>query len=289
MELGLCLAGGGIKGVAHIGALKALEEENIKFHYIAGTSSGSIVATLYASGYGADEIYELFKKYAKKIKYVDLKNILKTIYGLIFKRQIIINGLNSGEVIETIVKEACGNKNIKNIHDIKIPLLIPSVDLHNGSIYIFSSVSKSGKRGNFSDEMIYINDIEIGTAVRASCSYPGVFSPCPYQDIELIDGGIRENVPWKELKEIGAQKILNIVFSSKINNRCCQNIIEVVTNSIEILCHELSNYELKGANYLLHIDTPDVSLLEIKKMNQLYEMGYKQTKEKMKEIKQYLN
>lgn len=66
MKLGLSLAGGGIKGVSHIGALKALEEENIKFDYISGTSSGSIVATLYAVGYTPDEIYEIFKNTQKK-------------------------------------------------------------------------------------------------------------------------------------------------------------------------------------------------------------------------------
>ena len=71
MKLGLALAGGGVKGAAHVGVLKALEEENIQIDYIGGTSSGSIVASLYAIGFTADEIYIIFKKYCKKIKYVD--------------------------------------------------------------------------------------------------------------------------------------------------------------------------------------------------------------------------
>ena len=62
MKLGLCLAGGGIKGAAHIGAIKALREAGVHFEYISGTSSGSIVATLYACGYSTDEIYVAFKK-----------------------------------------------------------------------------------------------------------------------------------------------------------------------------------------------------------------------------------
>ena len=68
MKLGLALAGGGVKGAAHIGALKALEEENIKIDYIGGTSSGSIVATLYAAGYKPDDIYYIFKMYCKNKK-----------------------------------------------------------------------------------------------------------------------------------------------------------------------------------------------------------------------------
>ena len=67
MKKGLCLAGGGVKGAAHIGAIKAFEEENIHFEYVGGTSSGSIVACLYAAGFTAEEIYKIFKKYCKKI------------------------------------------------------------------------------------------------------------------------------------------------------------------------------------------------------------------------------
>ena len=60
MNYGICFAGGGIKGAAHIGAIKALEEENLKFDYISGTSSGSIIATLYAAGYSSDEMLKFF-------------------------------------------------------------------------------------------------------------------------------------------------------------------------------------------------------------------------------------
>ena len=77
MKLGLCLSGGGTKAFAHIGALKALEEENIKFDYLAGTSSGSIVATLYALGYSVNEINDIFQKYSNQINNLKSKIILK--------------------------------------------------------------------------------------------------------------------------------------------------------------------------------------------------------------------
>ena len=63
MDIGICFAGGGVKGAAHIGVLKALEEENIEFKYVSGTSSGSIIATLYACGYTSEEIYKTNKIY----------------------------------------------------------------------------------------------------------------------------------------------------------------------------------------------------------------------------------
>ena len=279
MKIGLSLSGGGVKGAAHIGALKAFEEANIKFDYISGASSGSIVSTLYAVGYTSDEIFELFQKYCKKIKYIDGKNIFKFIYGIFLKQKLIINGFNSGIVIENIINEACQAKNIQNINQIKMPIIIPSVDLHTGALYIFTS-----KQKRYSDNCIFVNNASIGKVVRASCSYPGVFSPCKYENTELIDGGIRENVPWKFTKEMGADKVISIVFENNIRNNCCPNIIDVVSNSIGILCHELSNYELEGADYLIKIKTPEISLLDMKQTEALYQFGYVQTKEEIKNV-----
>jgi len=281
------LHGGGIKGSAHIGVLKALEENNIKFEFIAGTSSGSIIASLYSLGYNSDEIYELFKKYSKKIKYVDVWNIIKAIGGLIFFRKILINGLNSGKTIEKIVNEASLKKGKKYINEINKTVLIPSVDLHNGKICVFSS---KNVRKTYSDDIIYTDDITIGKAVRASSSYPGVFSPCEWNETELIDGGIRENVPWKELKKFGAENVINIVFEGELKHDCCKNIIDVVSGSIGLLCHELSNYELEGADYLLKIKTKEkIGLLDVSKIDYLYELGYETAKNNMREIKRIIN
>ena len=189
---GLCLSGGGIKAAAHIGALKAIEENGMTFDCVSGTSSGSIIATLYSLGYKSDEMLEIFKKYSKKIKYVEFKKLLQILFGLIFKGKLIVDGLNSGKVIEKLVNEICLENNVKNITDIKIPLLIPMVDLQTGSVYIASSIES---RKFYSDKTIYISDIPISKAVRASCSYPAVISPCMYNNKQLIDGGIRENLP----------------------------------------------------------------------------------------------
>lgn len=279
-NLGICFAGGGVKGAAHIGALKAFEEEGINFKYISGTSSGSIVATLYACGYSSEEIYKLFKKYCKQIKYVDGINIIKAIFGLIFERKIIIDGLTNGNKIQKIINEACKEKNINNINQIKRNLIIPAVDLYDGKLYIFSS---KNNRAIYSNNIKYIYDCEIGKVVQASCSYPGIFSPCKYKNTKLIDGGIRENVPWKLTKLNGAAKVISIVFEKDINtNRKKEkNIIEVISNSIDILSYELSNYELAGADYLLKIKTNNIELLDISKIDYLYKLGYKIAKEKL--------
>ena len=236
-------------------------------------------------GYHSNEIYDLFKKYAKKIKYVDFKNIVKLIGGLITTRKIIIDGLNSGKVIENIIQEACLQKKIENIKDMPKKLLIPSVSLNNGKVYIFSSM---GEKRGYSDKIQYIEDIPIGRAVRASCSYPGVFSPCPYKDTQLVDGGIRENVPWKELKANGVDKVICVVFTKELKCKRKKNIIDVVCDSLDIMGHELSNYELEGADFLLKINTKNVPLLDVNEMEYLYQKGYEETKRNINKIKKLL-
>lgn len=279
---GLCLAGGGVKAAAHIGALKAFEEENIKFDCVSGASSGSIVATMYALGYTSDEMWNMFQRYCKKIKYAEWKQILKLILGLILKREIIIDGLNTGKVIERIIENICKESKITNINQIKMPLLIPMVDVQKGTVYIASSLQT---RRNLLDNTKIITDIPISTAVRASCSFPVVFSPCKFNEIQLVDGGIRENLPWKSLRNIGADEIYGIAFDTIHNEKqCCQNLIDVATRSMELQGRELSSYERQGIDNLILINLNKISLLDNSKINLLYEKGYKQTKKQLKEL-----
>ena len=160
-------------------------------------------------------------------------------------------------------------------------MIIPSVDLCNGNVICFSSCKI---RSQISDEIEFINNIEIGKAVRGSCSYPVVFCPCKYGNTKLIDGGIRENVPWKEVKLLGADKVLNIIFDEKSNKICSKNLVEIAGRSLSLMGRELSNYELEGADYNIKIKSDKVGLLDMKKIDELYELGYKQTKREIKKI-----
>lgn len=276
---GLCFCGGGIKAAAHIGALKAFEEEGIKFDCVSGASSGSIIATMYALGYNSDEMWKMFKEFSPKIKYYQWRQILKLIIGLIFKREIIIDGLNSGKVIEKIIEDICFKNQINNINEINLPLLISMVDIQTGSVYIASSKEV---RSTLSDNTKYITKMPIGKAVRASCSFPVVFCPCQYDGIQLIDGGTRENLPWKHLKDIGADEIWGIAFNT-ISNKgdCCSNIIEVAARGMELQGRELAMYEKEGIDNLITINIKKVSLLDSKKIEYLYKTGYQQAKEQI--------
>lgn len=279
---GLALSGGGIKAAAHIGALKAFEENNIKFDCVSGASSGSIIATMYALGYSSDEMWKMFNRYCKKITYVEWKQVCKMIIGLLFTRRLVIDGLNSGKVIEKIIKEICEDSQIENINQINMPLMISMVDLQKGTVYIASSKEV---RANLLDNTKYITDIPVATAVRASCSFPVVFSPCRYDGIQLIDGGTRENLPWKGLKDIGANEVFGVAFDTILEkNQCCKNIVEVAARAMELQGRELSMYEKAGIDHLININLKKVALLDSTQINLLYEMGYRETKKQLKKL-----
>ncbi len=286
MKIGLCLSGGGVKGAAHIGVIKALEEENIKIDCISGTSSGSIVAAMYAMGYHAEEILNLFKRYGKEISKINFWVILKLVFGFILSRKICIDGLNNGNKLGKVINEQANKKNVKLISDVKMPLIIPSVNLYDGSIYLFSSQKNSRK---YSDEVVVLNNVSIGKVVQASCAYPGIFCPVDINYQKLVDGGVRENTPWKELKNIGADKIISVVFEESKRVKKKVNILDSITGSMGIMMHELYNYEVEGIDYLLKVKTKDIWLLDVDRTEELYELGYQTAKQKMSTIKQYLN
>jgi len=136
MKIGLALSGGGAKGLAHIGVLEALRDYGINIDYISGTSSGSLVAGLYATGYTPNEILKLVNRYKDKIIDVDNKVGFK-LFGMLLKRKISIKGFIKGNNLEHILDTTLNEKGIEDISDVSMPLAISTVDLHTGEIVYF--------------------------------------------------------------------------------------------------------------------------------------------------------
>ena len=161
MKLGLALSGGGVRGAAHIGVIKALEENGIKVDAVAGTSIGSIVGALYAMGYTTEKMLDIFKFFAKEIIRTDPKHFAGNLKA---SKTLLGYGLLSGENTEIAVRECAREKEIKKIQDIKMPISIPTVDIVQSKKYVFTNANL--------EEDYYIKDAYIEKAVRASCSYP---------------------------------------------------------------------------------------------------------------------
>src|SRR5258706_5004669 len=158
MKIGIALSGGGARGIAHIGVLKALEEMGVEISVISGTSAGSIVASLYAYGIKPDQIFEQ----AKQLSLFKSVRPAWTWAGL-----LTMDGLK-----ELIVKNIPEN----NFNALKIPLTVAATEIRKGQVQYFSSG-------------------ELSTAIEASCSIPAVFSPVRLNDNLFVDGGLLDNLP----------------------------------------------------------------------------------------------
>ena len=284
MKLGLALSGGGIRGIAHAGVLKALEENNIKIDAIGGTSSGSIISTLYAMGYSPYYIYILFKRYAKDLVNQNSISTINSLKSFMTNRKTSFSGFYSGEEIERAFNEVAKRKGIKSVSDIKIPIVIPTVDAQDSKEYIFTnSIPKDIK-----DNSKYITDISVGKAIRASSSFPVAFSPCEYDKHRFLDGGILDNFPTLEVKKQGVDKVLTVNFKADDINED-SNVMDIIMRSIDIMGNKVSEENLSNSDMVLTIQTDKTGLLEVEKLDDCYKYGYRQTINNIGKIKNLIS
>jgi len=210
-SIGLALGSGGVKGLAHIGALRILEQNNIKIDYIAGSSIGALVGAYYALHENVNEI--------EKIALEDKKGKFWAILEPSFSQ-----GLVKGIKIEKMLDLWFGDKEFK---DTKIPLCIVATDILTGEKITF----KTGK---------------IATAVRASISIPGLFKPVQFGEKWLVDGGLCDPVPVSEVRNLGAKFVVGINLDNYQKNRWLKNdkasMASITIAGIDVLRHYLGKY-----------------------------------------------
>ncbi len=284
MKIGLALSGGGIRGIAHAGVLKALEENGIKIDIIGGTSSGGIISSLYAMGYSPYYIYILFKRYAKEIVEINSNTIISSIANFMMNKKINIAGLKTGESLEKAYENLGLKKGIRKVKDInRLPLVIPAVNVQDGKEYIFTNNIPNDAKEN--DK--YISDVPIGRAIRATSSFPGIFCPCDFKKYNFLDGGVLDNVPVSEVKKQGADKVIAINFKSDDIDEN-SNAMDIIMRTLDIMGNKISENSLAKSDFILTIPTDGTGLFDVEKLDNCYKYGYKVTMENMESIKEVL-
>ena len=281
MKIGIALSGGGIRGIAHAGVLKALEENNIKIDAIGGTSSGALIAGLYALGYSPEESFKLFKKHAKEILGMNTNSIISRMHCFVKKEHM---GFRKGEEIEKLFNQLAKGKGIDTISQItRMPIAIPTVDIKNGKEYIFTNYIPDEK--NVYKK--YIGDISIGKALRATSSFPAVFCPCKFKEHQFLDGGALDNVPVIEVKKQGIDKVLAVNFKAdEITEN--SNYLDIAMRTIDLMGSKIAEENLKQSDYVITICTDKTGLLEIEKLDSCYQYGYSTTMEQINKIKEII-
>jgi NTE family protein len=197
-KIGLALGGGFARGIAHIGVLRVLEENEIPIDYIAGTSVGALIAATYASGTPLEEM----ERQGYNTRFHD------------FGRWTLSRmGMASNERLEHYLHKFTP---AEFFHEMKIPLSVVATDLMSG-------------------KSVHFTEGEIGPALRASCAYPGLFLPVEYRGQILVDGFLTETVPAEAAREMGADIVIGVHLEPGLLGSPPQNTIEVISRSFSII------------------------------------------------------
>ncbi len=251
-KIGVALSGGGARGFAHVGALRALEEFGIKPDIIAGVSAGSIVGALYASGMHYGKIISLFDN----IKFNDL-----------CEPNVPIKGLFSLNKLGNFLKK---HLTINKIEDLEIPLIICATNLDKSVPVAFDSG-------------------EIIERVIASCSIPIVFNPIKINGTYYVDGGVLRNLPAWALRE-KCKIVIGINCSPLMTNNFNYSILDIAQRSFELMACNTSTKDAELCDILIEItDVANHKVFDLKKINDVYNCGYISTKSAVLQNKDLLD
>lgn len=278
-KLGLALSGGGVKAYVQIGILRVLEEKKLRIDMIAGTSMGGIIGSLTAAGASVDVLKECMLELEKHFaeKQVFLRPNLRV---LPFARNKL-NGFIDADVFEKLMQEQLDKFNVTHIRDLKMPIAITAVDLITGKLVLFTNVPQSFKK---QEHMIIISDITIAQAVRASSSFPLVFNTKKFGNMQLVDGGVKMNLPVLPLLLMGANKILSVTMDDEKNFNESSRLSDIATRVIGLMARDTHVSAKLQADYNLNVDVSDIAIFDVGKGKRAIELGLAAAIEHWKEI-----
>ena len=241
-RIGLALGGGGARGIAHIGVLKAMSESEHKIDCIAGTSAGALIATLYAFGMDWQEIKDIFSS-------LSLTKLGAFSLGS--------PGLMNGNRVADLIKKHIGNVDIA---DASIPLAIVCCDLISGKNVIFTQGPAA-------------------LLVQASGAFPGLFNPVPYDGMLLVDGFLTENVPVSAVRKLGANFVVAVNLGTKGYSPPAKlGISDVINRSFDILVNNPLDRSARRIAYSIELDMSFMDRFKVTEVAKPIDLGYRQTK-----------
>ena len=271
--IGLALSGGGARGLAHIGALRVLEELRIPIDYIAGTSMGSVVGGLYAAGLSPDDIeramlemdwVDIFDDRPRRSeqsfrrKQDDRSDYLDFEIGLKHLKPVLPKGLIAGQKLTLAIKVPELYTSIdQDFDDLPIPFRAVATDIENG-------------------EMVVLGSGSLVHAIRASISVPGVFAPVSLQGRYLVDGGIARNLPVDVVKDMGADIVIAVDVGRPVDEVTVEDIrsvLDVTRQTSHIYTKQTSQAVLPLADVLMRLRLEGFGTVDYDRTPEIIEEG----------------
>jgi len=246
-KIAICFGGGGARGFAHLGVIKALQEYKCKFDIVGGCSIGSVIAVMYAMGFSYKKMYSILSQ----VKIEQIK-----------KNKFKIMPSNSAG-IESLAKQYL---QVSDLSEVKKKTYINAVDVKTGSNIVFD-------KG------------DIAKIVAGSCAVPFIFSPVRYGDYYLMDGGVLNNLPANELKARGADYVISIDVNPSVGSGTKkEKFFDCMFESYRISSKNAKILGYLNSDVLILPKTAQFRASKIERIDEIIEAGYEATIEKMPQI-----
>lgn len=254
----LVLGGGGARGFAHVGVLKALREANIPIDMVVGTSMGALVGSLFCSGMKIEDI----EKIAEDIKWADISNLgIPSLLTMLTSEKLL-----STEKMEKFVNKLIGDK---YFFQLNIPFACVATDIKTGEKIVF----KEGP---------------VAPAARASANIPGIFAPVEYRQRYLVDGGLVENIPVSVAKLFDPDIIITVAVTADITKNSFNNIFTTLFQTIYIQGQQSDRNNLAMSDIVIAPKVSDVSAIELGKAVECIDAGFVAGKNSLQKIKKLI-
>ncbi len=258
IKVGVALGGGGARGLAHIGVLKALEEEDIPVGVIAGTSVGALIGSLYAAGVSTAKLEQM----TQEIGWSSLTNYSR--YTLI--RLVLLEAKMSTNNMEVYLRKYIGDT---RFDELKIPFACSATDLQTG-------------------ERVVFRDGSVALAARASATIPGMFEPVVFRHRYLVDGGLVNNIPTDLVQLLGADIIVAVDVTGDLAHAQPKSVLAVLNQAIYIQSERLAEDELKRAQVVIRPRMGDIGSMDLTRSDESINAGIVAARQAVPAIKRLI-
>jgi NTE family protein len=276
-KIGLALGGGGARGIAHIGVIRALEEMNIPIDYIAGTSMGSIAGGLYACGFTPEEMEAVIKsikwdtlfqdapdrpEQSFRQKEDDFEHLIPIEFGLNFKKGGIVlpPGLIAGSKLGFVLDSTMLPCSVANFDELRIPFRAVATDIQTGQPFVMSKGS-------------------LARSIRASMAIPAIFTPVEIDGHLLIDGGESQNLPVQTVRAMGADIVIAVNVGSSGAETAAKptNVGAMIGRLIDLPLQQNTMASARLADFVITPDLDGYTSADFIKGTQMIPLGYQAT------------
>lgn len=273
--IGLVPAGGGARGIAHVGVIRALEEMQVPVDAVAGTSMGALVGGLYASGMSADDLYQVVTTMDWDLAFEDAVDRgelpprrksddydFPSDLNFAFKdgKLSIPLGLIQGQQVRQIIKELMlGVAHVRDFDQLPIPFRAVAADIESGDAYVFSQG-------------------DVVTAMRASMSLPGLLAPVEHDGRLLVDGGVANNIPVDVARAMGVDRLIVVDIGTPLLKRDeIDSVVSVAEQMVGFLTRKNSVQQLEtlvDTDVLITPDLQGMGMLAFDQDIAIYQAGF---------------